>query len=77
MARSWGADEVARWKPTALGESCHIKGGRCVGSYWGAGGGEFFATYHRIERFAGPFEGPSEARGWVEDQARAEFQVKR
>ncbi len=41
------------------------------------GGGKFFANYHRIERFAGPFNGPSEARGWVDDQARLEFQEKR
>ncbi len=77
MAKKRSPEEVVRWRATPLGESAHAKGGRCVGSFWKSGGGKFFATYHRIEPFAGPFNGPSEARGWVEDQARAEFQVTR
>ena len=43
----------------------------------GVGGGKFFASYHRVERFAGPFSNASDARAWVESNASAEFQVKR
>jgi hypothetical protein len=77
MAKAWLPDEVIRWRSTPLGESSHIKGGRCVGSYWESGGGKFFASYHRVERFAGPFSNASDARAWVESNAVAEFQVKR
>lgn len=76
MARAWSPEECCRWRPTPLGESAHIKGGRCVGSYWESGGGKFFASYHKIERFHGPFDDSSKARAWVEKWIRTEFQVK-